>query len=221
MFGRKKIAMVVAEFLGTGILTLVVLGVSKSTIGIPYFISIAAGLVVAAVTLALAQVSGAHLNPAISIGLWTTRKAKTAPTVVYIAAQLLGAGAAYLLYTYFVGQHWANTGKFEAHVLVGEAVGTFIFSLGWAAAAYQKLPLGQAAAVIGMSLTLGIIASSAASGGILNPAVAFGARSWVWGTYVLGPILGSVIGFNLYALLFAPAAGLMTEKAEKADKKKK
>lgn len=219
MFGRKKIAMVAAEFLGTGILTLVVLGVSKSTIGIPYFISIAAGLVVAAVTLALAQISGAHVNPAITIGLWTTRKIKTAPAIVYIAAQILGAGAAYLLYTYFIGQHWPNTGKFEAHVLVGEAVGTFIFSIGWAAAAFQKLPLGQAAAVIGISLTLGIIAVSAASGGILNPAVAFGARSWGWGTYVLGPVLGSVIGFNLYALLFAPAANLMTEKADTKKKK--
>lgn len=219
MFGRKKIAMVAAEFLGTGILTLVVLGVSKSTIGIPYFISIAAGLVVAAVTLALAQISGAHVNPAITIGLWTTRKIKTAPAIVYIAAQILGAGAAYLLYTYFIGQHWSNTGKFEAHVLVGEAVGTFIFSIGWAAAAFQKLPLGQAAAVIGISLTLGIIAVSAASGGILNPAVAFGTRSWGWGTYVLGPVLGSVIGFNLYALLFAPAANLMTEKTDAKKKK--
>ncbi len=210
MFGRKKIAMIVAEFLGTGILTLVVLGVSKSTIGIPYFVAIAAGLTVAAMTLALGAVSGAHLNPAITIGLWTTRKVKTLPTVVYIAAQLLGAGAAYMLYTYFIGQHWSNTGHFEGRVLAGEALGAFIFGLAWAAAAYQKLPLGQAAAVVGMGLTLGVIAASAASGGILNPAVALGARSFVWGTYVLGPILGAVIGFNVYALLFAPAASLLS-----------
>ena len=224
MFGRKKIAMVVAEFLGTGILTLVVLGVSKSTIGIPYFVSIAAGLVVAGVTLSLGAVSGAHLNPAISIGLWTTRKAKTIPTVVYVAAQLLGAGAAYMLFTYFVGQHWSNSGKYDAHMLVGEAVGTFIFSLGWAAAAFRKLPLGQAATVIGISLTLGIIAASATGAGSLNPAVALGVRNWVWGTNVLGPILGAVIAFNLYALLFAPAASLLeteTTKSVKSDKKKK
>jgi glycerol uptake facilitator-like aquaporin len=218
MFGRKKIAMVVAEFLGTGILTLIVLGVSKSTIGIPYFVAIAAGLVVAAVTLALAQVSGAHVNPAITIGLWTTRKIKTVPAVTYIAAQFLGAGAAYWLYTYFVGQHWSNAGKFDGRVLAGEAVGAFIFSIAWASAAFQKLPLGQAAAVIGMGLTLGVIAASAASGGILNPAVALGVRSWVWGTYVLGPILGAVIGFNLYALLFAPAASLQDDSAKKAKK---
>ncbi len=112
-------------------------------------------------------------------------------------------------------------------MLAGEAVGTFIFSLGWAAAVYQKLPLGQAAGVVGISLTLGVIAASAASGGILNPAVALGLRSWVWGTYVLGPVLGSVIGFNLYALLFAPTASLVSESesssksSSKSDKKKK
>ncbi|HET7302405.1 MAG TPA: aquaporin [Candidatus Saccharimonadales bacterium] len=210
MFGRKKIAMVVAEFLGTGVLTLVVLGVSKSTIGIPYFIAIAAGLAVAAMTLALGSVSGAHLNPAITLGLWTTRKVKTLPTIVYIAAQLLGAFAAYWLYTYFIGQTWANTsGAFQGRVLAGEVAGTFIFSMAWAAAAYQKLSIGQAAAVIGMGLTLGIIAVAAASGGLLNPALALGTRMWVWSTYVLGPVLGAVIGFNLYALLFAPASGLL------------
>ena len=210
---RKKVAMLMAEFLGTGILTLVVLGVSKSTIGIPYFVALAAGLVVAGVTLALGAVSGAHLNPAITIGAWTTRRVKTLPAVVYIAAQLLGGGAAYLLYTYFIGQHWQNSGHFEGRVLAGEAVGALIFSMFWAAAAFQKLELGKAAAVVGIGLTLGVLAASAASGGILNPAVALGTRSWVWGTYVLGPVLGAIIGFNLYALLFAPYVS--------GDKKKK
>lgn len=215
MLGRKQIAMIMAEFLGTGILTLVVLGVSKSTIGIPYFVALAAGLVVAGVTLALGAVSGAHLNPAITIGAWTTRRVKTVPAVVYIAAQLLGGGAAYLLYTYLIGQHWQNTGHFEGRILAAEALGAFIFSMFWAAAAFQKLELGKAAAVVGIGLTLGILAASAASGGLLNPAVALGARSWVWGTYVLGPILGAVIGFNLYALLFAPYTAAADSKKKK------
>lgn len=221
MFGRKKIAMIVAEFLGTGILSFVVLAVSKSNLGLPYFVSIAAGLVVAAVTLALSAVSGAHLNPAITVGLWTARKVKTLPAIIYIAAQLLGAGAAYLLFSYMVGQHWSNAGTFQSKILVGEVVGTFIFSLGWAAASFQKLPLGQSAGVIGMSLTLGIMAASTASAGFLNPAVALGARSWVWGTYILGPIIGSVVGFNLYSLLFAPVASLLSEKETTSTKKKK
>lgn len=204
MFGRKKIAMIVAEFLGTATLTLVVLAVSKSTIGIPYFVALAAGLTIATMTLALGAVSGAHLNPAITIGLWSARRIKTIPAIVYVAAQLIGAGAAYMLYTYFIGQHWKNTGHFDGHVLIAEAVGTFVFSLGWAAAVYQKFGETKAAAAVGAALSLGVIIASAASVGILNPAVAFGMRSWVLGSYVLGPILGAVIGFNLYGLLFAP-----------------
>ncbi|MGF7228486.1 MAG: aquaporin [Candidatus Saccharibacteria bacterium] len=220
MFGRKQIAMIMAEFLGTGILTLVVLGVSKSSIGLPYFVSIAAGLVLVAMTLALGAVSGAQFNPAITIGLWTVRKVKSLPAIVYIAAQLLGGGAAYLLFRYFIGQSWQNSSHFDSKVLVGEAVGAFIFSLAWAAAAYQRLESGKAATVVGLGLTLGIIVASSASGGLLNPAVALGVRSWVWGSYVLGPVLGAIIGFNLYGLLFAPYATVMAETGTSTKKKK-
>ncbi|MET1033273.1 MAG: aquaporin [Candidatus Saccharimonadales bacterium] len=222
MLTRKKIAMIVAEFLGTALLTLAVLAVSKSTIGIPYFVSIAAGLVVATVTLTLGAVSGAHLNPIVTIGLWSVRRIKALPAVVYIAAQLLGGIAAYYLFTYLIGQTWTNAGEFEGRILVAEAAGAFIFSLGWAAVVFQKLEGGKAAAVVGMSLMLAILVSAAGAGGIVNPAVALGVRSWVWGTYVLGPVLGAIIGFNLYSLLFAPASSLVTAKAEKTtDKKKK
>lgn len=213
---RKKIAMVVAEFLGTALLTLTFLAVSKSTIGIPYFISIAAGLAVAAGTLMLGSVSGAHLNPVVTLGLWSVRRIKAVPAVVYIAAQLLGAIGAYYLFTYFVGQTWHNVGTFEGRVLVAEAAGAFILSLGWAAAVYHRLETSKAAAVIGVSFLLAVLVSSAGAGGIVNPAVALGVRSWVWGTYVLGPVLGAVIGFNLYSLLFAPAAELVAE--EKASR---
>ena len=217
MFGRKKIAMIVAEFLGTGILTMVFLAVSKSSMGYPLFVSIAAGLVLVGLTLSLGAVSGAHFNPAITIGLWTVRKVKALPTVVYVAAQLLGACAAYLLYSYLVGQKLQNGSHFDSKILVAETVGTFIFSLGWAAAAYQRFEAGKAASVVGISLMLGALAASVANGGVLNPAVALGAHAWVWGSYVLGPVLGAVIGFNLYGLLFAPAASVV----ETASKKKK
>jgi len=220
MLTRKKIAMIMAEFLGTAVLTLAVLAVSKSTIGIPYFVSIAAGLVVAMVTLALGSVSGAHLNPLVTIGLWSVRRIKTVPAVVYLAAQLLGGIGAYYLFTYLIGQTWHNTGTFESRVLVAEAIGAFIFSLGWAATVYQKLEGGRAAAVVGMSLMLGVLISSAGAGGIVNPAVALGVRSWVWGTYVLGPVLGGIIGFNLYSLLFAPTSSLLAKaSASKSDDK--
>jgi aquaporin Z len=222
---RKKIAMLMAEFLGTGVLTLAVLAVSKSTIGIPYFVSIAAGIAVAMGTLALGGVSGAHFNPIVTLGLWSVRRIKAVPAIVYVAAQLLGAVAAYYLFTYFINQTWHNVGQFEGRVLVAEAAGGFIFALGWAAASYQKLSAGKAAGVVGLSLMLAVLISSAGAGGIVNPAVALGVRSWVWGTYVLGPVLGAVIGFNLYSLLFAPTSALIadeeaSEKAVKPSKKK-
>lgn len=221
MVTRRKIAMIMAEFLGTALLTIAVLAVSKSTIGIPYFVAIAAGLVVATMTLAFGSVSGAHLNPLVTIGLWSVRRIKTLPAIVYVAAQLLGGIAAYYLFTYFVGQTWSNTGHFESKVLVAEAVGAFVFSLAWAAAVYNKLQGGAAAAVVGMGLLLGVLVSSAGAGGIVNPAVALGVRSWVWGTYVLGPVLGGVIGFNLYGLLFAPARELAAEASTSGAKSSK
>lgn len=223
MLTRKNIAMIMAEFLGTAVLTLAVLAVSKSTIGIPYFVSIAAGLAVAGGTLVFGGVSGAHFNPVITLGLWSVRRVKTVPAVVYVAAQLLGGVAAYYLFTYFVNQTWHNVGEFQGRILVAEAAGAFIFSLGWAAAAYRHVEAGKAAAVVGISLLLGVLISSAGSGGLVNPAVALGVRSWVWGTYVLGPVLGAVIGFNLYSLLFAPASELIAdeEAAESASKKTK
>ncbi|HEX9153503.1 MAG TPA: aquaporin, partial [Candidatus Saccharimonadales bacterium] len=171
-------------------------------------------------------VSGAHLNPAITIGMLSIRRIKPAPAIVYVAAQLLGGFAAYYLFTYFINQTYGNVGQFEGRILVAEAAGAFVLSIGWAAAIYQRLETSKAAAIIGLSLVLGLIVSAAGAGGIINPAVALGAKSWVLGTYVLGPVLGAIIGFNLYSLLFAPAPELAREakeeaKAEKSEKSAK
>jgi glycerol uptake facilitator-like aquaporin len=135
----------------------------------------------------------------------------------------MGAICAYLLYTYFVNAHWSNSGKFESRVLVAEATGAFVFALGWAATVYQRLEGARAAFAIGAAATVGVLIASVGAGNtLLNPAVALGARTWVWGTYVLGPVLGTIIGFNLYALLFAPADALVSplDKPKAAAKKK-
>lgn len=208
---RRKIAMVLAEFLGTAILTSVVLAISKSNVGIPYFVSLIAGLTVAAGTLVFGAVSGAHFNPIITIGLWTARRIKTLPAIVYVAAQLLGGSVAYLLYKYLVDTPLQYVGEYDPRVLVAEAVGAFVFTLGWAAAVYNKFDNGKRAFAIGGAFTVGIIVASVGSAGLLNPAVALGAHVWVWGTYVLGPVLGGIIGFNLYALLFAPVSTLTAD----------
>jgi aquaporin Z len=218
MFGRKKIAMLVAEFLGTGVLTLVVLAVQRSTIGIPYFVALAAGLVVSSLSFVFGGASGAHFNPAITLGLWSVRKVKALPAVTYIVFQLLGGWAAYGIYTYFVNSSLQPIGgHYTARLLIAEAIGTFIFALVWAAVAAQKLSAG----IVGVGLTLGIIVAASASVGVLNPAVALGVRAWTlgfkgsvgWGTYALGPVVGGVAGFWVYQLVFADGFSFAKAKA--------
>jgi aquaporin Z len=213
MFRKNKLAMLVGEFLGTASLTLIVLAISHSQLSLGYFIASAAGLMVALMTVALAGISGAVFNPAMTIGLWTVRKLRTLQALSYLAVQLLGGAVAWELFIYLTklaGVH--NTGTYSSRVLVAEVVGTFIFAFAWAAAIYQRFSLYAKAATIGGGLMAGALVASLGSAGILNPAVALGLHQWGWGTYVLGPVLGAVIGFNLYNLLFVE-----TELAEVAE----
>lgn len=220
MFGRRKVATIVAEFLGTGILTLLVLSVQRSTIGVPFFVALAGGLTVALMMFAFGSTSGAHLNPALTIGLWTARKISTLNAAVYVGAQLLGGWAAYGLYHYYVnGTLQPIGGHFTARILIAEAVGAGIFTFCWAAALYKQYSTAVSASVAGIGFMIGIVAASAASIGLVNPALALGVRAWVWGTYVLGPVLGGVIGVNLYGLLFAesePVAAAVTSRSSVA-----
>ncbi len=214
MFGRNKIAMLVAEFLGTAVLTLVVLGVQRSTLGLPYFIALAAGITVAFGMYTFGGVSGGQFNPALTVALWSARRVKTTAAVLYIAVQLLGGWAAYAVYHYFVNtQVQAIHSTFTGRILIAEAVGAMIFSFGWAAAAYNKFDNSKFAAVAGIAFVVGIIVASSASVGVINPAVALGVRAWAWGTYVLGPVVGAVIGVNLYGLLFAPIESVVASAA--------
>lgn len=212
MLGRNRLAIVVAEFLGTGALALVMLSVQHSAIGLPYFVAIAAGLMLAVMTVVFARTGdGAHFNPAVTIGMWTTRQVKTLPAIAYIVAQMLGAWAAYYLYTYFVRTSLQPTvSHYDAHILVAEAVGAVVLSFGYAAAVYNRFLNAKTAVTIGAAYVLAIIVASSASIGLVNPAVALGMRAFDvfgsngWATYALGPVLGAIIGFNLYALLYAP-----------------
>lgn len=216
MFKRSQLAMLVAEFLGTGVLALVVLTVQHSTIGLPYFVALAAGATLAVMAVALGRDGGGHFNPAVTLGLWTTRQVKTVTAVTFVVAQLLGAWAAYYLYTYFARTTLQSMNvQYDSHVLVAEAVGAMVLSLGWAAAVFDRYSSSKAAVTAGASFALAIVVASSASLGIVNPAVALSDRAFEvfgpmgWTTYALGPVLGAVIGFNLYALLFAPESSLL------------
>ncbi len=213
-FGRKELATLVAEFLGTGVLTLLVLSVQRSTIGVPFFVALAAGLAVAVMSFAVAGTSGGHFNPALTLGMWTARKIETVTAILYIAVQLLAGFAVYYLYTYYVNNTLQPVGgDFTWRIFTAEAVGTGIFAFVWASAVYQRFSPAVKASVAGLGYTVGIIAASSAAIGLLNPAVALGVKSWVWGTYVLGPVVGALVGVNLYAYLFANGGGTRAKAA--------
>lgn len=222
MFGRAKIAAIAAEFLGTGLLTLAVL--TAATRGaIPA--AFAAGLTLVVGVLFFGKVSGAHFNPAITLGFWTAGKIKTLKAIVYIAVQMLGAYGAFKLFEYLTGNPLnTGTGQFSGRGLTAEAIGTFILALAVAVAFYRKYSVGLAAATIGAGIALGVVVASAGSIGFINPAIGLsvlGFGSWVWGIYVVGPIVGAIVGINLYALLFdderaAFKAAVAKEKATKA-----
>ena len=204
MFGRQKIATLVAEFLGTGVLTLLILTVQRSTIGVPFFVAAVAGLAVMLMTFSLGSATKAHFNPAITLGWWTARRIETITAILYIAVQFFGAFCAYALYKYYVHNSLQQVGgHFTGRILVAEAVGTGVFAFGFAAAVYQGFTRAVTASFVGLSLMLGVLAASSASIGLLNPAVALGVKAFVPGTYVLGPVIGAIVGINLYALLFA------------------
>src|SRR5438270_11780914 len=99
MFGRSKVAALVAEFLGTGVLTLLILSVQRSTIGVPFFVATAAGLTLALMMFTFGVFRVGHFNPAITIAMWTARRISTITGVLYVIAQMLGGYLAYVLYT--------------------------------------------------------------------------------------------------------------------------
>ena len=203
---QSKVGVILAEFFGTALLTSTILAQANSNVLVNrnWFISITAGLTLALLVLIIGSVSGAHVNPAVTVGLWTLHKIESATAVVYIAAQMLGAAVALKLFEYFQNDALQNiAGKFEWRIFAAETVGTFIFAFGIAAVVTQKLSGYRAAFATGASLALGALVASSASNGILNPAVALGLNSWSW-AYAAAPFLGAILGIQLYDIFLAP-----------------
>lgn len=227
MFSKRKVAALTAEFLGTATLSLIVLTVSRSQIGVPYFVAIAAGATVMLFGLALAR--DAQLNPAYTFALWTARRIKFLKAVGFIAAQLLGGLAAYWLYRYFTqdGVVQALPTEYKPELLVAEAIGAFVFAFAAAGALYRQGNQLVRNVTTGVAYTIGAMVASVAAAaslttvGFINPATAIASNAATW-AYLVGPILGAVIGVNLYSLLFAdrtPRAGREASRADVAPAK--
>jgi glycerol uptake facilitator-like aquaporin len=191
-----------AEFIGTFVLALVVLvSVAGDFNGV--ITPILAALTLGIAVYTLGHVSGTHINPAVTIGLWSIGKIEAQAAGMYIAAQFLGAIAALGLGAALFG-HLVGVGPdTHAGAVFAEMIGMALFTFGIASCVYAKTPSIMSGAVVGGSLLLGIALSAGlGSHGILNPAVALAIGSFNW-IYLIGPIIGSVLGFTAYKYIAA------------------
>ena len=155
------------EALGTMTLTLVV-ALSIAT-KFPVATPILAGLVLLLFVYSVGHISGTHINPAVTIGLWSIKKIQTNEAVAYIISQFIGAEIALILVANTVGLARLTV---SGSWIIGfaEVLGTFFFAFGIASVVYGKVPSLMSGVVIGGSLLLGItIAATLGSNGVLNP----------------------------------------------------
>lgn len=211
MFTRFRLATMLAEFLGTATLVLVAMVLSEIT-PVSYFVATSLAVALAAVVVIFGAISGAHVNPAVTFGMWTARRIGTLRAASYIVAQMLGALGAWQLYQYLTDKPFpVHNVTFSTTIWLAEAVGAFVLVLGITAAIARKVDSLQWALAAGSAYFVGIIIASTASTGLLNPAMALGMRSWN-AAYVLGPLVGGLVAVNLYYLLFAPTAAATKRK---------
>lgn len=145
---------VLAELIGTGLLTLVAL-----LAGTPY----AVALVLAALVYGLGPISGAQLNPAVTIGLLVARRQPVMKGALYLLAQVAGALLAAKL-----APSIGELGSYSAGRPVGEFVGAGLLVLTVVAVSDKWVPKAGGGVAIGAALGAGLLLS----GGVLNPAVA-------------------------------------------------
>lgn len=184
-----------AELIGTFTLSLVV-GLSISGT-FPIATPILAGLTLGLFVYSIGVISGCHINPAVTLGLLSIGKMKMNDAGRYIVAQLVGAFLASVVLVQLAIPLPLIVAGGSLQMLV-EVLGTMVFVFGIASVVYGKVSDVASGLVIGGSLLLGIsIAAMMGSAGILNPAVALGLNAF-HPTYIIGEIIGAVLGFNLY-----------------------
>jgi aquaporin Z len=221
-----------AEFLGTFWLVLggcgsAVLAAAFPDVGIGLLgVSLAFGLTVLTMAFAIGHISGCHLNPAVSLGLWAGGRFPAAQLAPYMAAQVLGAiAAAGVLYViasgapgFDVTQGFASNG-YGAHspggysmvaALVTEVVMTMFFLLVILGATDKRAPAGFAPIAIGLALTLIHLISIPVTNTSVNPARSTGVAIFVgdWAVaqlwlFWLAPFVGAVLGAGAYRFLSA------------------
>jgi aquaporin Z len=219
-----------AEFIGTFWLVLggcgsAVLAAAFPDVGIGLLgVSLAFGLTVLTMAFAIGHISGCHLNPAVSLGLWSGGRFPTAELVPYIIAQVAGgiAGATvlYLIATgkagFDVSGGFASNGYGEhspggysmSAALITEVVMTFMFLLIILGATDKRAPAGFAPIAIGLGLTLIHLISIPVTNTSVNPARSTGVALFVgdWAVaqlwlFWVAPFAGALLAGVVYRWL--------------------
>ena len=198
----KTLKPFVAEFFGTFILSLVVMLSVMAGSQFPIATSFLAAITLGLFVYSIGHISGAHLNPAVTIALWSIKKISWKPAVFYIISQFAGAALAILLaYGFGVGQADAAAIPNNLRIALGEAVGAMVFLFGIASVVYGRTPSSIGGILIGGSLVIGTtLAAILGVGGLINPAIAFTIGAFNV-AYIVGPIVGAVIGAQIYKYL--------------------
>lgn len=219
-----------AEFLGTFWLVFggcgsAVLAAAFPQLGIGFAgVALAFGLTVLTMVYAIGPISGAHLNPAVSIGLWTAKRFPGAHVIPYIIMQLAGAiVAAAVLYVIASGKAGFNVsagfasngyglhspgGYPLSSALVSEIVLTFVFLMVILGATDRRAPPGFAGIAIGLTLTLIHLISIPVDNTSVNPARSTGPALFVGGwalqqlwLFWVAPIIGAALAGYAYLWL--------------------
>jgi MIP family channel proteins len=180
-------------------------------------IALAHGLAIGLMFVALSQISGAHFNPAVTIGFWVTRRIETILGVAYIIAQLAGAIIAALLLAALLPEAQQEIVSLGTPALgpdttalqgvVIEAILTFLLVTLIFGSAVAAVPPKLAGLGIGLAITMDWLMAGPLTGAALNPARAFGPAlvDQTWGDHLvwwIGPIIGAVVGALVYHYLF-------------------
>jgi aquaporin NIP len=174
-------------------------------------VALAFGLAIATMIYAVGHVSGAHFNPAVSLGFALTRHFPWSRVAAYWAAQVTGAVAAALLLRASLGDV-ANVGATlpsgsDRQSFLWEVVLTFFLMLVIMAVATDTRAVGEAAAIaVGGTVALGALVGGLVSGASMNPArslgpaLASGELQSLW-IYLVAPLVGASLGALAYQLL--------------------
>ena len=211
----------VAECIGTCVLVFFGCGtavVTKcSTDNYPGYIltALAFGLVIVAMAYSIGNISGCHINPAVSIGVLCSGKMSVKDFVGYVISQFVGAtiGAALLLIFFGADTGLGTNGLFEGSAgksLLIEIILTFVFVLAILGVTSKPEFGNVAGLVIGLSLTLVHILGIAFTGTSVNPARSFGPAIFVGGdalsslwVFIVAPLIGGVLAAVVYKFLTA------------------